>query len=155
MDIHIDSRDNIKLDKIKDMRTFSTRSSDFHLTLDVDWRVLPVKKRRRVTCDGRSLNNNHDSCTFTGPFGRLIKGYELYLDIWDFERVNGRVYDRARAGHYYRESDIYPLKKCLYMGLQTWCPRKPTKVFAWLYGSGKKLNSKWICRRGKWITRKL
>ena len=46
--------------------------------------MLPVHARRRVGCDG-VLAPPYDSCTFNGPVGRLIKGYEQYLDIWDLE----------------------------------------------------------------------
>ena len=146
MDIHIDSRDNIKLEKIASRRNFDTRSENIHLVLDLDWRIRPVKKRRRITCDGGS--NTFDSCTFNGPLARIINGYEVYLDVWDLDHINGKVHDRARASHYYDIGDLYPLQRCMYMGLEVYCPRKPRSVFRWLYGED--MRSKYICDKGKW-----
>ena len=64
-----------------------------------------------------------------------------------------QVHDRARAGHYYDLEDLYPLQKCKYMGLEVYCPRKPRKVFGWLYGDD--MRSKKVCVKGKWKRSKI
>ena len=153
IDIYTDAMDNAKMNAIKDDRGFSTYSNLVHLALDVDWRIPSVSKRRRVTCDGKVLSNSYwkpDSCTFTGPLGRMIMGYEKYLDIWDVERVNGKVFDRYGKGAYYPESEIFPLKKCSYLGLEVYCPRNPKPIFDAFYGKDKDLTNRWVCRKGRW-----
>jgi len=149
LDIYTDMRDNVKLDAIQNKRNFDTRSDSFHLVLDVDWRVFPVTSRRRVTCDGKM--NTRDSCTFNGPVGRLIKGYEKYLDIWDLEIINGMAYDRYGPGYHYPLEDIYPLKKCKLSGITAFCPKNPKVIFDAFYGKDAKMAPGWRCRKGRWI----
>lgn len=157
LDIYIDPSEKNKLDEIKDKRDFDTFSEEFHLVLDEDWRVLPANKRRCLTCDGELYNEtirNQDSCTFIGPFGRLIKGYEQYLDIWTFERVNGSIFDgHVGGGSYFLETDIFPLQKCRFMGLDTFCPRNPKVIFYSDFGQNADLRPSLICRNGRWVTR--
>ena len=155
LDVYIESRDNIKLSKLQDSRSFNTRSESFHLVLDVDWDVLPVAKRRSFTCDGRlGTTGTWNSCSFQGPLGRLIKGYEQYLDIWDLDVLsNGSLFDRYPPGHHYQRSDIYPLQKCSFMGVETWCPSNPEVIFDVYYGYKEDRRSMWICKDGEWIRR--
>lgn len=152
LDIYTMEWDNAKIDAIQDKRDFDTRANEFHLVLDVDWRIIPVKKRRRVGCNG-IVAPPFDSCTFNGPLGRLIKGYEQYLDIWDLEvRSNGtQAFDRYGSGSYYNWSDIYPLRKCNLLGLEAWCPRNPEPIFDVYYGKGASRHSPWICKNKSWI----
>ena len=153
MDIHTFTKDNIKLDAIKSPRNFDTHSNDFHLAMDVDWRLLPVSKRRAVTCDGQL--EGRDSCTFHGPVARLIKGYEQYMDMWDLEVVNGMVYERYAQGTWYSMEDIFPLKKCLYVGLEALCPRNPRVIFDMFYEKGGDMTSKKFCVNGKWLRKRI
>ena len=101
------------------------------------------------------MDDARDSCTFNGPVGRLIWGYERYLDIWDVEHVNGKVFDRYGPGFYYPEDDIYPLNKCTLSGVTTWCPRNPKVIFDAFYGKDADMAPKWICRNGEWIQKEL
>ena len=152
LDIYTMEWDNAKLDAIQDKRGFSSSVNEFHMVLDADWRILPVTKRRRVGCTGK-VGPPWDSCTFNGPLGRLIKGWEQYLDIWDLEvRSNGtQVFDRYGSGSYYSWSDIFPLKKCRLLGMDTWCPRNPEPIFDVYYGKGADRRSPWLCKNKKWV----
>lgn len=151
LDIYTLDWDNAKIDAIQDKRNFDTTVNEFHLVLDVDWRILPVIKRRRVGCNG-ILAPPWDSCTFNGPLGRLIKGWEQYLDIWDLEvRNNGtQVHDRYGPGYTYNWTDIFPLRKCTLLGLQSWCPRNPEPIFDAYYGKGADRRTPWVCKNKTW-----
>ena len=155
IDIYIESRDNHVLDSIQDPRTFDAHSESFHLVLDADWSVLPVEKRRRLTCNGEvGRKGIWDSCSFQGPVGRLIKGWEQYLDIWDLEVLHdGALFDRYGPGYRYARNDIYPVRACLLGGVATWCPRNPEVVFDAFYGRGKDRRSAWMCESDKWVRR--
>jgi len=52
LDVMIDSRDNTKLDRLKNIRNFHESDNKFHLILQEDWE-LEYKKRRRFKCNGK------------------------------------------------------------------------------------------------------
>lgn len=154
LDVYTEESDNVVLDKIQAGRGWSTYSQEFHLVLDADWKIKPVEKRRRMRCDGRNEVFGRDSCTFQGPVARLIKGYEKYLDVWDLEvRSEGtQLCDRTEGVGCFPREEIYPLKTCTLLGMNTWCPKNPEVIWHKWYGhTGTDRRSPWICKNKKWI----
>ena len=68
--------------------------------------------------------------------------------------INGSVFDRYGPGYYYPYTDIFPLKKCTYMGMDMLCPNNPLVVFHAFYGTEMAdYRPKKICRHGVWVDR--
>ena len=61
------------------------------------------------------------------------------------------LFDRYGEGSLYNWDDIYPLKRCKLLGMNTWCPRNPEPIFDVYYGKGEDRRSPWVCRNGKWF----
>jgi len=147
LDVMIDSRDNKKLDKLKDIRNFTESDNKFHLILQEDWK-LEYKKRRRFKCNGKKVEEYSDECSFQEPLGRLIKG-NRHLDIYDYTVRNDTVYDPSEWEKTYPLNDIVPLRYCKFMGYTTFCPNKPLTILKAFYGD--KLLPNTVCKNGEWI----
>ena len=88
---------------------------------------------------------------------RLIKG-NSHLDIYYYEiSDNGLLVDGDVALEYsgtfgtlHEYSDVFPLKRCMYGGVEMKCPRYPKKFLEIVYGANvMKPNSK--CVNLQWI----
>ena len=149
LDIIIDGEDNVKLEAIKDSRR-SMSDDKFHLILEEDWK-LPYSKRRRFNCDGKLVPVYSDECSFQEPLGRLIKEGR-HLDIYDFKLENGKLYDPSEWKKEFQAVDVFPLKKCKFMGLETFCPKHPLSILHEFYGKDmNKLRPNTKCRNKKWV----
>lgn len=157
IDVLVDESDNFKLDRLKDENDFiDTYDDSVHLIMQHDWKVPTPENRRQITCDGRLAEtiDDLDSCTFQSTLGRVIKGANNWLDLWNFKREYGLVKDTYGDGTYFNMSDVFPLKKCKYMGFTMYCPNKPKALLVREYGAGaKNLNPIFICKDGQWEKR--
>lgn len=149
IDVYIDIRDMEKLEAfvLKDNKTFTDKNLQLHLTIQKDWR-LPKRNRRFISCDGTVYSFIIDQCTYKEPVARIILGPLIHLDVFAFGRRNNRL-------HFFSKEievdvgDFFPLNKCKFMGLKTFCPRKPIRILKKLYG--KNLQPDIICVNKLWI----
>ena len=87
---------------------------------------------------------------------RLIKGTH-YLDIYSYElNDDGLILDHAME--YYDENkvvhlydDVFPLKSCMFGGLELSCPSQPHKFLEIVYGKNVMI-PKYKCVNSTWIT---
>lgn len=149
IDVLIDNRHAVKLEKIQNKRNFSPYDGKLRIILQKDWR-LPYDDRRRFACDGRHVPAYEGECSFQEPLGRLLKD-GLHLDIFDYKIDKGKIYDPSEWKKEYLESDVFPLKKCRFLEQVTYCPKKPTAVLFEFYGNKiENLSPNTICRQGSW-----
>ena len=90
LDIIIDGKDNMKLERIKNKRKFDANDR-FHLILQGNWK-LPCDERRRYDCQGNQVKEYEDQCSFQEPLGRLITE-NTHLDIYDYKIKNDKLLD--------------------------------------------------------------
>ena len=83
--------------------------------------------RRRFMCHGKQVPSYSDQCSFQEPLGRLMKG-GTHLDIYDYTIKQGWVVDPSEGYHEFPVNNIFPLKRCMFLGTKTYCPNKP-KLF--------------------------
>lgn len=96
-----------------------------------------------------------DICAFNGPMARLITS-NVQLDLFHYEVTDdGLLIDREME--YYDEnamvhkhSDIFPLMRCMYGGVEVRCPKKPRKFLEIAYGKDV-MKPNWKCNNTKWI----
>ena len=154
LDILVDVNDTLKLEKIQNIRNFTSQDGKYHLVLQQDWR-LPYDKRRRVSCRGRQVDKMIDECSFEEPLGRLIKGWANYLDLYDYRLDKGLLLDPSAfwsGGGRYPVAGVFPLKRCRFLGLVTYCPHDPKVILHDLYGKGMKgLGPKSMCQNKSWV----
>ena len=148
MDVSIDWEDNIKLEKSPKVTPFNQYDNGIHLYLHHEWR-LEEEKRRRLNCDGKEVESQVDHCSFTEPGGRLITE-GVHLDLYNYKSVNNKVKDVWDKEYFI--NDIFTLKKCLFMGLETVCPKNPQPIFEAFYGKDYLRPSR-ICKNGTWVER--
>ena len=151
IDIIIDGKHIVDLEKIESKRNFYSSylyrsDKNIQLVLQKDWR-LHYDERRRITCMGKQVPIKVDHCSFKVPVGRLISE-GVYLDIFE---NNDTLKDQEL-----REEEsilvpkyIFPLKKCMFMGFETVCPKNPRVILEGLYG--KDLSPSFICTNGLWV----
>ncbi|XP_066933727.1 uncharacterized protein [Clytia hemisphaerica] len=125
------------------------KRNGFNLYIQKDWK-LPEEHRRRFNCEGKQVSSQVDSCAFVEPIGRLIEiSSGLRLDIYSYDML----YDTVRVFSDYhqelRKDFVFPLKKCKFMGLESYCPNKPKPILTIYYGVDLKPNE--ICQNTKWI----
>ena len=82
----------------------------------------------------------------------------MYMDLYDYKLQDGFLLDASgfsNGGGRYPENEIFPLKRCMFMGLATWCPNNPQIILHDLYGKGMKgLAPRHVCRNGSWYEAK-
>ena len=97
-------------------------------------------------------NSYSGACGFQEPIGRLIGADNYYMDMYEIQMKDGRIYDYADGVKYYPYNDIYPKKKCKFMGLTCWCPNNPLTILKANYGSRmEEFQPKFRCKDKKWI----
>ena len=147
LDILISNTSNTFLESIKDQRNFHESDDKFHLVLQEDW-TKPYAQRRRFKCNGEQVKVYSDHCSFQEPLGRLIKG-DFHLDIYDYTVKDDLIYDPSEWEKTYKIADVFPLTKCMFMNIETWCPKYPKVILNQLY-NGNLFPSR-VCKNGKWI----
>ena len=150
LDVLLDSKDNIKLDRIKDKRPFGD-DDKVRVILQEDWRLLPYSKRRRLTCANKEVPAYSGLCAFQDPVGRIIKR-DWYMDIYDYTIKDGYVNDLVDYLKLYKVEDVFPRKKCKFMDIETICPTNPHAVLKVIYGDN--IAPKYICKNTTWVRAK-
>ena len=136
--VHIDDFDKLFPLRQKKFVWESNDDYDFHIYFTRDWR-LPYNLRRRFSCKGKRVYEYEGQCSFTDPTARMIYR-NWHLDLYAFTTYQDTVkFMPHDAAFEYRKEDILPVTRCMFMGIETRCPQKPTAIFKNLYGSIKPL----------------
>ena len=147
MDVLIDTKDSEKIVKLKSKRNIARTDTNPYIIIQEDWE-LPYAKRRRFKCDGEQVKEYSDQCSFQEPLGRLIAD-NRQIDIYDYKIENKKLIDPSEWEKEYPTKDIFPLKKCMFMKLETVCPKNPRVILEAFYG--KNLSPTTICKKGEWV----
>ena len=132
-------------------------SDDFYLVVQPLWRRPYYATRKHFRSRG---------VHFVAPNARLYDRKEdHYLDIWaSYERmpnITNRSLSSIDKGMFvdydisyqFMENPrdwVYPLQKCEFSGIPVWCPAKPEKFVARVYGEKALNTSDTVCRNGTW-----
>jgi len=59
----------------------------------------------------------------------------VFLDVYDY-RVMKDTLEMVSEGHrtVFQQKDYSPLRRCIFMGLDIWCPNDPEKILTVSYG---------------------
>ena len=92
-----------------------------------------------------------DSCSFISPMGRVIYGY-VHLDVFPYiiHENKEKVLDLDMNINYTMK-DFFPFKECVFMNVETWCPRNVRGVLEDAYDD---LKPYYKCVNGKWVQNK-
>ena len=79
---------------------------------------------------------------------RVISGFRA-LDIFPYivNTTSGKVRD-VEMKCFYNVSDFFPFKRCVFMDVPTWCPRKIRPILESAYTN---LTLEYICKDGEWV----
>lgn len=158
--IHIDDFDKLNEMSMTERRIVWDPRDDhkFHIYFSRDWR-LPLAERRRFSCEGKRVYEYEGQCSFSYPNARLIFR-DWHLDIYAYNSTSGHQQDQTpvRFMPYdvtfeFRKVDIFPVTRCMFMGMETRCPQNPLAVFKTLYEKSKNdyLNPERICTNKTWV----
>jgi len=138
MDIRIHIDDFDKLYPLRQRKFIWESYDDYetHFYFTRDWR-LPYDLRRRFSCKGKHVEEYEGQCSFIDPNARMIYR-QWHLDLYAFTSYQDVVkFLPHDAAFEYKKSDIFPLTRCMFMGIETRCPQKPTAILNKLYSSLK------------------
>ena len=132
-------------------------SDDFYLVIQPLWRNLYYENRSYFRSEG---------IDFVAPNARFYSRNEgKFVDIWPgYERMpnwtsnalssidNRTIVDYdTRYNFMANPRDwYYPLQKCDFSGIPVWCPARPKKIVARIYGETAVNSSNTVCRNGTW-----
>ena len=139
---------NIEIEDIRKLETFQTHGG-FRLYIQKDWK-LPEDQRRRFNCDGKSVNSQVDNCSFIEPIARLIElSSGFRIDIYAAHIVFDTVLMFSDDKWDFRRDQLLPLRRCKFMGVDSFCPNKPKEILTSFYGQN--LRPLKICKNKIWI----
>ena len=92
-----------------------------------------------------------DQCSFQEPLGRLIKG-NMHIDIFHFYHTTDNRIKEPSEGDMktYDKSDFFPLKPCMFLGMNAFCPNKPFEVLKLYFRTDNFIEPSHKCKNGKW-----
>ena len=144
--IHIDDFDKLYPLRQRKFVWDAYDDHDIHIYFTRDWR-LPYGLRRRYTCRGKKVAEYEGQCSFTDPNARMIYR-QWHMDIFAYTTYQDTVNFIPSSTYEYRKYDIFPLTRCMFMGLETKCPQKPNVIFKKLYSdlkpTKKCFNNTWV-----------
>eukprot|EP00111_Clytia_hemisphaerica_P007987 TCONS_00023201-protein len=136
-DVLISFEDLEKLErKLGDQRRYFSRKNKnmTYFIIQKDWR-MPENVRRRINCESVQVSRMEDSCSFMEPIGRFVSpgvlksdGHMAYVDVFAYVNHYDTMYLQDDFNVQVRVKDVFPLKKCSFLGVETWCPRNPSKL---------------------------
>ena len=146
--VHIDDFDKIYPLRQRKFVWSSYDDHDIHFYFTRDWR-LPYDVRRRYTCKGKKVDEYEGQCSFTDPNARMIFR-QWHMDIYAYVTYQDTVkFIPFSAAFEYRKDEIFPLTRCMFMGIETRCPKKPKAIFKKLYNGSIKPTKK--CFSKTWV----
>ena len=138
-----------KVRAIRSQKPFHHRSSLVYLAVQEDFFNNNVSNRIRVNCKGRIVLNAKDPCSFDTPGARLISR-GVYVDVFVF-REHGRSLRDHEYDRNHLKEDVFPLKDCTFMGVETKCPRNETALLLKYYEPDVLTKPHYKCRNKTWV----
>ena len=145
VDMCVNRRDFERLSKLEVRRPIRFRSKRPHLIVQ---RKSPNGTALRRNCRGSWVPIKTDRCSILSPPARVILGNYNFLDVYPY------VVDKRQAEETdvrFEQQHIYPVQRCLFMGLETRCPHNATALLAAQYGSKFARKPHHVCRTGEWV----
>lgn len=154
IDVCIFRRDLYKLEKEDETKPFEPNDGKTHLVYQKHCHHLRGNAKR-TTCKGVEVTRAVDQCTFLDPCARLFlrpptSGRTTWMDVFAM-RDNGTFLLDDWKWKRHRRDIIFPLRPCVFMGIQTICPNKITAYLRRYYGKDFATNSHYICKDGEWV----
>jgi uncharacterized ubiquitin-like protein YukD len=138
--------------KVRDLRSqkpFRPLSSRIHVAIQEDISINDASKRIRVNCKGRVVRDGRDACSFDKPGARLISR-GVYVDVFVLHEQGGNLrdyeYDKELLN-----TDIFPLKDCMFMGVDTKCPRNEMSYLLKYFKPDVLIKPHYKCRNKTWV----
>ena len=131
------------------MRNFKQTYDDkFHFVVQNDFEQKEEDHRRRLSCSGKIVDEQIDSCSFVSPMARLILDF-THIDIFPYviSQDQQKVRDLDMNADYKLE-DFFPFKECVFIETRTWCPRNIRGVLEAAYDD---LEANHKCVKGSWV----
>ena len=149
IDVCMSDKEYLKLQQLETPKPFNYRDGRIYLVTQRDFFSKDVGERIRVDCKGREVANLKDPCSFVAPGARLIfRG--RYLDVFVFREDEKHLNDKAyKTVH--PVGDIYPLKPCVFMGIETKCPQNQTSLLLRYYEPNVVRKPHYVCRNKTWM----
>jgi len=158
-DIIVNKRDIPKLLALSEPLPFASESTHLYVLPDTD---LPEHERARKDCHGNPRKEQVDHCSFTEPVARMI-GHppetSNHLDIFAFiekdqpdpEHDNKDLFLDLEMKIYFHKEDFLPFRRCMFWGMEVYCPANPTAVCEDKYGKDyEKFFYEYVCVDGIW-----
>ena len=149
IDVCMSHKEFYKVQKLSSPKPFNYQDGRVHVAIQDDFFTKDMEKRTRVDCRGRRVTEKTDPCAFTAPGARLI-AHGLFLDVFIFQE-NGRYMIDMEYKAMHLTKDIFPLKPCVFMGIETKCPHNQTALFLRYYDPRVVKKPHFVCRNKTWI----
>ena len=145
VDMCVNRRDFERLSVLEVRRPIRFRSKRPHLIVQ---RKSPNGTALRRNCRGAWVPMKTDRCSILSPAARVILGNYNFLDVYPYV-VDERQAEETDAR--FEPQHIYPVQRCLFMGLETRCPHNASALLAAQYGSDFARKPHHVCRGGEWV----
>ena len=164
VDIQILNDDVPKLESLAHHRsrdTFYKGPDTSRLVVQEDWELdLECNRRREFDCSGdlitaarEKVTTEWDKCVFSGLTARLFDldptFEDVMVDIFHFTTRQGFVRCSC-SNNRWSHGEMFPLKRCKFLGSSTWCPNNSGVVLRELYPK-ELLRPTKKCVGGEWV----
>ena len=154
IDIIVSYDDFSKLSNLRDERPFVIGADNkIRLVLQHDWR-LDGYERRLHNCQNREVEFAfEDGCAFRFVFARIFAGnHSMDVYVYSVEQNNTIVHDLSMERKI-PFKDVFPLRRCKFLGFDTKCPCNPHGYFKIWYMDDMRPFK--VCKQGKWVRRSM
>lgn len=149
IDVCMSDKEYLKLQQLQTPKPFNYRDGRIYLVTQRDFFSKDAGERTRVDCKGREVANLNDPCSFVDPGARLISRGR-YVDVFVFREDRKHLND-VEYKTVHPVGDIYPLKPCVFMGIETKCPQNQTSLLLRYYGPDVVRKPHYVCRNKTWL----
>lgn len=145
VDLCMNEKDFDRLANFESKRPFLFNDQRPHLIIQ---RNVSKGRALRRACNGTWVTNKVDPCSILSPPARVILGLYNFLDVYLF-RADNRFVENPNLS--FDRRDIYPVRQCLFMGVESRCPHNTTSLLISMYGADFAWNPHHVCRNGQWV----
>ncbi|XP_032227602.1 uncharacterized protein LOC116611341 [Nematostella vectensis] len=152
MDLLMDVNFFPKMKEIAVKRDFNNTDGKMRLVIQPEFDLdIPSTSRKRYKCDGGVTPSMVDQCSFQEPLGRLIKG-EGHIDFYHFYDRGKTIDDPSEEDDkVYQKTDLYPLRTCMFMGVNSTCPNHPFELLKAYFHHDRFMEPDRKCKGGEWV----
>ncbi|KAK3727927.1 hypothetical protein QZH41_016380 [Actinostola sp. cb2023] len=152
MDIWIEYKDILKLEKLAGWpRNIHTWDGKTYINaIPRSEHNKSADDRIRWDCQGKVAATHVDQCAIQEPFVRLYNN-AAFLDVFEYYAIKDTL-EMVSEGHrtVIQQKDYFPLRRCIFMGFDGWCPNNPKTVLTYWYGKDYMTSVK-MCKNGHWV----